>query len=72
MDQFDQAQELDARYLQQALGQHKERMIAMGGESLTHCQDCGDEIPEARRKFLPGVTRCVDCARKREERERRR
>jgi phage/conjugal plasmid C-4 type zinc finger TraR family protein len=31
------------------------------GESLTHCEDCGAEIPEARRLALPGVGRCVAC-----------
>jgi len=31
------------------------------GESLTHCQECGDVIPEARRKAIPGVRLCVAC-----------
>ena len=31
------------------------------GESLTHCEDCGEEIPEARRRAVPGVRRCVRC-----------
>lgn len=30
------------------------------GESLSHCEDCGDEIPEPRRA-LGGIRRCVDC-----------
>lgn len=29
--------------------------------SLEFCEDCGDEIPEARRIRIPGVTRCVHC-----------
>lgn len=29
--------------------------------SLTECDECGDEIPEARRLAIPGVTRCVHC-----------
>ncbi|UWQ17856.1 DksA/TraR family C4-type zinc finger protein [Jannaschia sp. M317] len=32
------------------------------GESLTHCADCEEPIPEARRAALPGVKLCVDCA----------
>ena len=35
-----------------------------GGEgtaSLLFCQECGDALPEARRRLLPGVTLCVDC-----------
>jgi phage/conjugal plasmid C-4 type zinc finger TraR family protein len=31
------------------------------GESLTHCEECGKVIPEARRKALPGVRYCVRC-----------
>ncbi len=31
------------------------------GEGTEHCVECGDDIPEARRKALPGVTRCVTC-----------
>jgi phage/conjugal plasmid C-4 type zinc finger TraR family protein len=31
------------------------------GESLTHCAECEEPIPEARRNALPGVKLCVDC-----------
>jgi len=31
------------------------------GESLTHCEQCDEAIPEARRKAIPGVRLCVDC-----------
>lgn len=31
------------------------------GESLTHCEECDEAIPEARRKALPGVRFCVAC-----------
>ena len=31
------------------------------GESLTHCEECGDEIPEPRRKAIPGVRLCIGC-----------
>ena len=31
------------------------------GPSATHCRDCDEPIPEARRQFVPGVTLCVDC-----------
>lgn len=29
--------------------------------SLSHCEDCAEEIPEARRKAMTGVTRCIYC-----------
>ncbi len=32
-----------------------------GGESLSHCEECGVAIPEARRKAMPGVRCCVRC-----------
>lgn len=31
------------------------------GESLRECQECGEEIPSARRKAVPGVRLCVQC-----------
>ena len=31
------------------------------GASLTHCAECDEPIPEARRKAVPGVRLCVDC-----------
>ena len=31
------------------------------GESLKLCRLCGEEIPEARRKALPGVSLCLAC-----------
>jgi len=41
------------------------------GESLSHCADCGAEIPEARRVALPGVRRCVSCQAANDETEAR-
>ena len=31
------------------------------GPSATHCDECGTQIPEARRKALPGTRLCVTC-----------
>lgn len=31
------------------------------GESLTHCAECEEPIPEARRRALKGVKLCIDC-----------
>ncbi len=31
------------------------------GESLHECEECGEEIPEARRKAVPGVRLCITC-----------
>lgn len=40
------------------------------GESLTHCEECGAAIPEARRKAMPGVRYCVRCQSELEKREK--
>ncbi len=31
------------------------------GPGLTHCAECGGEIPEARRIAVPGVRLCIQC-----------
>jgi phage/conjugal plasmid C-4 type zinc finger TraR family protein len=31
------------------------------GEGTAFCVECGEEIPLARRKVLPGATTCVEC-----------
>ena len=31
------------------------------GEGLQECEDCGEEIPAARRKALPSARTCVKC-----------
>ncbi|UGA40625.1 TraR/DksA C4-type zinc finger protein [Chromobacterium haemolyticum] len=31
------------------------------GDSLSHCEDCGEPIPTARQRIVPGCTRCVPC-----------
>ena len=38
------------------------------GESLTHCAECEEPIPEARRVAIPGVKLCIDCASERDGR----
>ena len=32
------------------------------GESLTECEACGNDIPEARQKAVQGCTLCIACA----------
>jgi phage/conjugal plasmid C-4 type zinc finger TraR family protein len=31
------------------------------GPGLSHCEECDSEIPEARRRAVPGVRLCVSC-----------
>lgn len=36
------------------------------GESLTHCAECEEPIPEKRRLAIPGVKLCLDCQQERD------
>lgn len=38
------------------------------GESRTHCAECEEPIPEARRRAIPGVKLCIDCQSERDAR----
>ena len=60
MDFFDRASAQEAKFLRQALEIQKEKSRDKG-ESMTECIDCGDPIPEARRKAAPGCVRCIEC-----------
>jgi len=44
------------------------RLTAAAGEGETHCVECGEEIPEARRAALPGARTCVACQSERDSR----
>lgn len=37
------------------------RSQLISGDSALHCVECDNEIPEARRKALPGVQLCIAC-----------
>jgi phage/conjugal plasmid C-4 type zinc finger TraR family protein len=53
--------------LQDELARLKARKT-LTGESLTHCAECEEPIPEARRAALPGVKLCIDCMKERDKR----
>jgi phage/conjugal plasmid C-4 type zinc finger TraR family protein len=36
--------------------------------SLSECEQCGDDISEARQKAVPGVRLCIECANFKERR----
>ncbi len=38
-------------------------------KSLTHCMECKEIIPEARRRAIPGVCLCVECQAQLESRQ---
>jgi phage/conjugal plasmid C-4 type zinc finger TraR family protein len=43
------------------------RSKAPKGPSLKRCEECDAEIPEARRKAVPGVRLCVPCQNERDK-----
>jgi phage/conjugal plasmid C-4 type zinc finger TraR family protein len=44
------------------------RARMLSGEGQTHCVECGDEIPQARRRALSGVRTCIMCQSARDRR----
>lgn len=38
------------------------------GESFEECAECGEPIPEARRRAIPGVKLCIECQGERDAR----
>lgn len=44
------------------------KTTAYSGESALYCFECGEQIPERRRKLIRGCQRCVDCQQLKEHR----
>jgi phage/conjugal plasmid C-4 type zinc finger TraR family protein len=40
------------------------------GPGLSRCEECGEPIPEARRKAVPGVRLCLACQAERDRNEK--
>lgn len=55
---IDQANELEELQREAAIAKCR---INHSAVSATHCRDCGEEIPEPRRKLVAGCQRCADC-----------
>ena len=61
-DHIDTAQAHAERMTAQAITHHmaiQQRQAVTAGTQ--ECVDCGDLIPEQRRKALPYATRCIEC-----------
>ncbi|MFF3704850.1 TraR/DksA C4-type zinc finger protein [Pseudomonas qingdaonensis] len=61
MEVNDMASEVEEAFREQALAAQLAVLSNYGGMSATHCEHCGEAIPEARRQALPGVALCVPC-----------
>ncbi len=58
-DFIDRACENEERFREQALAQF--RQPENNEPSATHCEECGDPIPEARQRIVSGCRLCVIC-----------
>jgi len=59
MDLFDRATENEEIHRKASLDAARNKQAT--GPSLSHCEECGKAIPEARRKAVPGCRRCIAC-----------
>ena len=68
-DDIDRAQAREAELLADALRDHARRAGLAGktvADSAEFCQACAEDIPDARRRAVPGVQFCVACQSRRE------
>jgi phage/conjugal plasmid C-4 type zinc finger TraR family protein len=52
-------EQIDAS-LEDELKRMRSRRVPLG-ESATHCAECEEAIPEARRRAILGVKLCIEC-----------
>jgi phage/conjugal plasmid C-4 type zinc finger TraR family protein len=61
-DIIDEASERTEIYLAQAIYRARNKIGECSGrEAACDCEDCGEAIPEKRRRAVPGCRRCVEC-----------
>lgn len=58
-DETDLVQKNVADFHADALREHWRRQRI--GVGLSHCEECGGEIPEGRRRAMPTARHCVSC-----------
>lgn len=58
MDDLDRLVEHESIMLTAQIGAITSRLTTKG---TTYCEECGDPIPEARRKAVPSARLCVSC-----------
>ena len=66
-DKADLAAELIEMTLEDSLAN---RLQSIASVHATECDDCGDEIPAARRQAAPWATTCIECQSIREGRNK--
>ncbi|WP_261246222.1 TraR/DksA C4-type zinc finger protein [Serratia fonticola] len=58
MDNIDQANERAEQILQMRIDAARTKPVLPAAHE---CDACGEQIPEARRRTVPGVRLCIDC-----------
>lgn len=48
-------------FLADVLAKRERERMSAPAESAMECEECGEQIPEARRQAVPGCTRCIEC-----------
>jgi len=65
MDVFDQAGEIEAMHREAAIAAARQALKYPAPEMISGvacCVECGEPIPAARLRALPGCGLCVECA----------
>jgi len=60
MEQLEQAEKFETMFREHGILAARAQLPR--GESKTHCEECEEPIPEARRQAVKGCKHCVDCA----------
>lgn len=60
MDTVDHAQDREAAFLAEQL-EKQARAAKLDARGNEICADCGDPIPDERRRAMPSACRCVTC-----------
>lgn len=68
-DIIDNASTLEDLQRDAALSMHRLNHSAV---SATHCEECGDQLSDERRKAYPGCTMCASCQGEQELRNKQR
>ncbi|WP_175895700.1 TraR/DksA C4-type zinc finger protein [Burkholderia cepacia] len=68
MDDFDHASEMEEQYRALAIAAAR-RPAHRAIESAAFCQneECGEPIPDERRRAVPGCRFCIECQARREQ-----
>lgn len=70
-DPADYGNDRAAEFNADRLADHQAMMANRPEVSALACEDCGEPIPEERRRKSKGCTRCIDCQRDIDPKRRR-